>query len=282
MSLLSLPTELHFQILSHLDTIHDQDAASQSFPLWHKILTTTDSFVRQRYATSLRKNHRLIVHQYLNVGSRLVVTVDSVESGVVKNWRCIQQNILGELESRNISSSRFLEDPFFAQWDFEKGQVKCFPRTSIDKAENPSVIPTKRDTKVVSTPECNPSEIYLSPVTTDIQEKYGYTLKFTAELQFFDNEYQIFGRPGEYWWERLALGSQTTVKEVITEVIKDVLPALKDWVRGEEEFNINFSGKWLRMGWWRLVVSVKLYKEDPSDIKAIGRLDSVFRLYHRD
>ncbi|KAF3107108.1 hypothetical protein TWF102_000941 [Orbilia oligospora] len=277
MSLLSLPAELHLQILSHLDTIHDQDAASESFPFWHKILTITDSFARQRYATSPRKNHGLLVHQYLNVGNRLVVTVDSVESGVIKDWRCIQQ----EFEWKNKYSSRFLDDPLFAQWDFEKGQVKCFPRTSIGEAENPSVIPTKRDTKAVSAPECNPSEIYLSPVTTDIQEKYGYDLEFTAELQLFENEYRMFGRPGRYWWERLAVGSQTTVKEVITKVVKDVLQALKDLVKGEEEFDIEFLGKWVRVGWWRLVVSVKLYK-DPSDIKGIRRLDNVFQLHRRD
>ncbi|KAF3187942.1 hypothetical protein TWF106_002192 [Orbilia oligospora] len=256
MSLLSLPAELHLQILSHLDTINDQDAASQSFPLWHKILATTDSFVRQRYATNPSKRHRIVVHQYLNTGIPLVVIVDSVESGVIIDWRYIQEKIPGKLEWRNISSSRFLDDPLFAQWDFEKDRAKCFPRSSVDKAENPSVVPTKRDTKAVSTPDCNPTEIYLSPVKTDIQETYGYDLEFTAELHFSEDVYRIFGRPGQYWWERLALGSQTKVKEVITEVVKDVLPALKDWVKGGEEFDISFWGKWARVGSWRLVVSV--------------------------
>ncbi|KAK6334962.1 hypothetical protein TWF718_010404 [Orbilia javanica] len=47
--LLSLPAELHLEILSHLPSLSDQISASQAYPPWKTLISKTESLKRHRY-----------------------------------------------------------------------------------------------------------------------------------------------------------------------------------------------------------------------------------------
>ncbi|KAK6504637.1 hypothetical protein TWF481_006576 [Arthrobotrys musiformis] len=203
---------------------------------------------RQRYIPSQIGRNGLAVHEYLNMGIPLVVTVDSVESGIITDWRYLKEKGPAYLDWENISSSESLDAPLFAQWDAGNGRVESF--SSDAPFEKPDIIPMKRDgtTKAGVLQASRDIYEYLSPLTTDIQEKYGSRVEFSAQLQILQSSSQLFGKLGEYWRERLVLGSWTTVREVVAGIVKGALPVLREWVRGGEEFEVQIWGMWVAAG----------------------------------
>ncbi|KAK6360159.1 hypothetical protein TWF730_011368 [Orbilia blumenaviensis] len=111
MTLFYLPTEIHIEILSHLEELNDHEAASQSFPLWRDILAT--SFLGVRYPTTSITDNGLRIHGYLSLGIPLVVTISSRETGVITGWQSLYKRRGMDLGCKDISMSVFLDDPFF-------------------------------------------------------------------------------------------------------------------------------------------------------------------------